>query len=61
MYYKIMQSRKFGFDRRVEISTLPIVIIGVLFWPMILSIIFKERKQYQELFRTNRKGRKIRG
>lgn len=49
--YKINQSRKFGFKRKVEINTLPILLIGILVWPVILIYIFNERKTHKEASR----------
>ncbi|OPX38359.1 MAG: hypothetical protein B1H12_02670 [Desulfobacteraceae bacterium 4484_190.2] len=45
-YIKLRQSRRFGFDRKVTVKTLPHVIVGVLLWPWLVFTIFEERKQH---------------
>lgn len=47
-YYKINQTRKFGFERKVEINTLLILLYGILIWPVTLFYIFNERKTHKE-------------
>jgi len=52
--FKIRQSRKYGFDRRVGFSTLPHILIGILLWPIILFYILGERRAQSESLRRLR-------
>jgi len=47
---KIRQSRQLGFDRKIEVATVPYFIIGVVLWPLILVYIFSERKMHREAY-----------
>jgi len=49
-YFKIRQSRQLGFNRKIEVATLPYFIIGVILWPLILVYIFRERKMHREAY-----------
>jgi len=48
VYYKIRQSQVLGFDRKIELRNLHFILLGVIFWPLILFYIFKERKSHRE-------------
>ena len=53
-YLKLRQSRHLGFDRRINFATLPFFAIGVLLWPLILILIYHEKKMHEEAhFRAN--------
>lgn len=49
-YLKIRQSRQLGFDRKIEVATVPYFIISVVLWPLILVYIFNERKLHKEAY-----------
>lgn len=48
--YKVKQSQKFGFDRKVNLSTLPYFVLGVIIWPVILLYILNERKMHKDAY-----------
>jgi len=50
-YFKMRQSRTFGFDRKLEFKTLPHIIIGIILWPYLIFLIFSERKVDREAYR----------
>ena len=49
-YLKIRQSRQLGFNRKIDVATLPYFIIGVVLWPLIVVYIFTERKMHREAY-----------
>ena len=50
-YFKMKQSRIFGFDSKVEFKTLPHIIIGIILWPYLIFLVFSERKIHKDAYR----------
>lgn len=47
-YFKVRQSRQYGFDRRLNFGTISYFAIGVVIWPLIVFYIYKEKKTHEE-------------
>ena len=52
-YWKISQSKKLGFDRKVKATTLLYIIPGILLWPLLLFYIYSERKMHVQAQRDS--------
>lgn len=50
---KMHQSRKYGFDRRLSLKTIPHYAIGVVVWPLIFYYILKEKRIHANVQQLN--------
>lgn len=49
-YYKISQSKKFGFNKKIKWGNIHYVIIGVILWPILIIYIYNEKKTHKEAY-----------
>ncbi|HOD36801.1 MAG TPA: hypothetical protein PLR20_05725 [Syntrophales bacterium] len=54
VYYKIRQSQAHGFDRKIDLRNLHFVLLGIIFWPLILFYIYREGKSHREALKQAR-------